>query len=117
MSRGRALPGQGAAPRGAGGTRTWGPGAAPRGRAWSRAAEGQGHVARGLGVAPPRAKAAQGRVGKEKGEGDREREREERGANLGIQKSVITVTGSPRAKRWEREVEERERQLLRGKIK
>jgi hypothetical protein len=32
-----------------------------------------------------------------KGEGERER------AHLGIQKPAITVTGSPRAKRWERD--------------
>jgi hypothetical protein len=36
------------------------------------------------------------------GEREREREREGRGAHLGIQKMAITVTGSPRAKRWER---------------
>jgi hypothetical protein len=30
------------------------------------------------------------------------RGRGERGAHLGIQKTVITVTGSPSAKRWER---------------
>jgi hypothetical protein len=56
------------------------------------------------------------RAGKGKGR-EREREREEGGAHLGIQKPVITVTGSPRANRWEREVEEREREreLLRGK--
>jgi hypothetical protein len=47
------------------------------------------------------------------------RERERGGAHLGIQKPAKTVTGSPRAKRWEREVEARvrERKLLRGKIK
>jgi hypothetical protein len=51
-----------------------------------------------------------------KGEGERERGG---GAHLGIQKPAKTITGSPRAKRWEREVEERvrERELLRGKIK
>jgi hypothetical protein len=40
---------------------------------------------------------AQGR-GKEEGEGDSERG--ERGTQLGIQKPAITVTGSPRARKW-----------------
>jgi hypothetical protein len=63
-------------------------------------------VRRGRGYARTRAQGTRDTQGggKREGEGGRERER---GAHLRIQKPAITVTGSLRAKRWEREVEER----------
>jgi hypothetical protein len=86
-----------------------GQGAAREG-ARTAARQGAGTTAQGRTRAGEEAGA---RAGKGKG---RERERE-RGAHIGIQKLAITVTESPRAKGWEREVEEKERELLHGKIK
>jgi hypothetical protein len=64
----------------------------------------------GKGVGP-RGRGA--RIGKREGEGGRE----ERGAHLGIQQSAITVHRITLGQGGGREVEERERELLRGKQK
>jgi hypothetical protein len=86
-----------------------------RGHAQGRTREPSGPCQGAVGAAPwdvGAGRAARPRAGEKggdacreegKGEGEGERGREGDGElTLGIQNSVITVTGSPRAKRWER---------------
>jgi hypothetical protein len=98
--RGRAPRRHGQGPRatGAGGHAAGGQGPRRQGaEATQPGPRCQGHARGGPG--------AQGRrKGRERGrEGERGGGGEERGAHLGIEKPAITVTGSPRAKRWERD--------------
>jgi hypothetical protein len=88
-----------------------------------RAGEGRGQEPSAPGRARPGAarKPGAARPGRVREEGERGRgEGQERevGAHLGVQNPAITVTGSPRAKRWERGGREgRQRELLHGKTK